>query len=246
VFMGLSAYVAMKGLWALGRATWLDPVALNLGTWGWKHAGLDQLLLALGLSAQTALWVTAAACTLGLLAFCAADRGFWRKPRQWVCAVLIGLLVVAGWWLSGHLGYGENPETLEQVYFATNSRTLESLSFVAPTGFVLELLMLWTDKSLKPTLGISLVVGVVLGAALCAWRDGSFRWEGFASLGDLRMQLLGAVLMGLGGVTAMGCTVGQGLTGLSTLSLGSVIAVAGIVTGCVATLRWLLWRAEQG
>ena len=43
--------------------------------------------------------------------------------------------------------------------------------------------------------------------------------------------------MGIGGVTAMGCTVGQGLSGLSTLALGSFIAVAGIVAGAVLALR---------
>ena len=77
------------------------------------------------------------------------------------------------------------------------------------------------------------------------WPARSFRWEGFASLNDLRNQLVGAVLMGFGGVTAMGCTVGQGLSGLSTLALGSFIAVAGIVAGAVATLKYMLWRAER-
>jgi uncharacterized membrane protein YedE/YeeE len=72
--------------------------------------------------------------------------------------------------------------------------------------------------------------------------SGKFQWEGFASLGDLRKQLVGAVLMGFGGVTAMGCTVGQGMIGLSTLALGSLLAVAGIVAGAVATLKFMLWR----
>ena len=89
------------------------------------------------------------------------------------------------------------------------------------------------------------MLGVVAGSAVYALASGKFRWEGFASLTDLRQQLLGAVLMGFGGVTALGCTIGQGLTGLSTLALGSFLAVAGIVGGSVATLRYLLWRAEQ-
>ena len=79
------------------------------------------------------------------------------------------------------------------------------------------------------------------GAAAYALAAGRFRWEGFASLADLRSQLLGAVLMGFGGVTALGCTIGQGMTGLSTLALGSFIAVA----GSVGALKWLAWKAEQ-
>ncbi len=157
----------------------------------------------------------------------------------------LGSLVVGGWYVSGHLGFGENPDTLEDVYFATNSRTLESMSFVGPLAYGLELLLLWTDKSLHITFGIASVVGVVLGSAAVALASRSFRWEGFASLADLRQQLVGAVLMGFGGVTALGCTIGQGLSGISTLAIGSFIAVAGIIAGSVATLKYTLWREEH-
>ena len=136
-------------------------------------------------------------------------------------------------------------ETLEFTYFATNSRALESMSFVGPMAYGLELLMLWTDKSLHVTFGIASVLGVVLGSAAYAIASKQFRWEGFASLTDLRNQLAGALLMGFGGVTALGCTVGQGLTGVSTLAIGSFIAMAGIIAGAVATLKVLVWREER-
>ena len=90
-----------------------------------------------------------------------------------------------------------------------------------------------------------LAIGVVAGSALHALSTGAFRWEGFASYSDLWTQLVGSVLMGFGGVTAMGCTVGQGLTGLSTLALGSFLAVFGIVAGCVVTLKILVWQAQR-
>jgi uncharacterized membrane protein YedE/YeeE len=155
---------------------------------------------------------------------------------------VLGLLIVAGWYLSGHIGYGESPETLETVYFATNSHTVESMSFVGPMAYGLELLMLWTDQSLRISFGIASVVGVVLGSFTYAMVTRRFQWEGFASLADLRNQLVGALLMGFGGVTALGCTIGQGLSGLSTLALGSFLAVAGIVVGAVATMKFMLWR----
>lgn len=107
----------------------------------------------------------------------------------------------------------------------------------------LELLMLWTDKTLRVTFGIAMVVGVMLGSFAYAVSTRQFRWEGFASLVDLRTQLIGAVLMGFGGVTATGCTIGQGLSGLSTLALGSFIAVGGIIAGAVATMHYQNWRA---
>ena len=152
---------------------------------------------------------------------------------------------MAGWYVSGHIGYGENPETLETVYFGTNTRThrVDELRRARwPTA--LELLMLWTDKSLHLSFGIATALGVVAGSFVYALASRSFRWEGFASLSDLRNQLVGAVLMGFGGVTAMGCTVGQGMSGLSTLALGSFIAVAGIVVGAAATMKFMLWRED--
>ena len=82
------------------------------------------------------------------------------------------------------------------------------------------------------------MVGVVLGSFAYAISTRQFRWEGFASLEDLRTQLIGAVLMGFGGVLAMGCTIGQGLSGVSTLALGSFLALTGIVSGAVATMKW--------
>ncbi len=243
VFMAITAYMTMKGLFGQWRATWLDPVSIDLAAWGLSGQSLASLLAkALGLPAATAVVATALVVGTGLLVFVFADRRFRGNAVQVFGAVALGLLVVAAWYLTGHLGYGENPQTLETVYFATNTRTLESLSFVAPTAYSLELLMLWTDKSLRVSFGITTVLGVIAGSLAYAVASRRFAWEGFGSFADLRNQLFGAVLMGFGGVTAMGCTVGQGMSGLSTLSIGSLIAVSGIVAGAVATMRYMLWR----
>jgi hypothetical protein len=245
-FLAISAYMALKGLFGQWRASWLDPQRIDLAARGWTDGSLATALAkATGLPAATALPLTAAVVAAGLLAFVFKDRRFRANARQVTGAVVMGLVIVAGWYLTGHLGYGENPETLETVYFATNTRTLESLSFVAPLAYSLEMLMLWTDKSLRLTFGIASVLGTIAGSAAYALATRTFRWEGFASLADLRNQLVGAVLMGAGGVTALGCTIGQGLSGLSTLAIGSFIAVGGIVLGSVAALRVILWREER-
>ncbi len=246
VFLAIASYMTLKGLFGQWRATLLDPVSLNLGERGWADQGLATAVArATGIDAKTALMGTAALLVAALLVFVFKDRRFRANLAQVLGAVVLGLLVVAGWYVTGHLGFGENPETLETVYFATNTRTLESLSFVAPLAYTLELLMMWTDSSLHASFGIASVVGVIAGSAAYALATGKFRWEGFANLADLRNQLLGAVLMGFGGVTAVGCTIGQGLSGLSTLAMGSFIAVAGIVAGSVATLKWMAWQAER-
>jgi uncharacterized membrane protein YedE/YeeE len=246
VFMAIASYMTLKGLFGQWRATLLDPVNINLGERGWTDQGLDTALSrATGMDAASALLAAAAVAVLGLLAVVFKDRRFRANGQQVFGGLVMGLLIVAGWYVTGHLGFGENPETLETVYFATNTRTLESLSFVAPLAYSLEMLLMWTDASLRATFGIASVVGTIAGSAAYALSTKKFRWEGFASLTDLRNQLVGAVLMGFGGVTALGCTVGQGLSGLSTLAIGSVIAVAGIVAGSVATLQYIAWKAEQ-
>ena len=71
----------------------------------------------------------------------------------------------------------------------------------------------------------------------------TFRWEGFTTTEDLANHVVGGILMGFGGVTALGCTIGQGLSGVSTLALGSFLAVGAIVAGCVAALKYQMWRA---
>lgn len=245
-FLAIASYMTLKGLFGQWRASWLDPVALNLAALGWKDQSLATAVARLtGMAPQAALLATLSVLVAALLLFVLKDKRFRANTSQMLGAVAIGSMVVAGWYVSGHLGFGENPETLEYGYFGTNSRTVESLSFVGPAAFGLELLMLWTDKSLHLTFGIASVIGVVLGSAAYALATRRFRWEGFASFADLRNQLVGAVLMGFGGVTALGCTIGQGLSGISTLSIGSFIAVAGIIAGSVATLKYTIWREER-
>lgn len=245
-FSAIAAYMTLKGLFGRWRASLLDPVNINLGERGWADQSLATALSrAAGIEHGAALAGVAFVVAAALLVFVFKDARFRANRVQVGAGFVLGLLVVAGWYLSGHIGHGENPETLETVYFATNTRTIESLSFIAPLAFSLELLMLWTDASLRVTFGIASVVGVVAGSAAHALTSGTFRWEGFASVQDLRNQLGGAVLMGFGGVTALGCTIGQGMSGLSTLAIGSFIATGAIVAGSVATLKYILWKAER-
>ena len=136
----------------------------------------------------------------------------------------------------------EHPETLQEAFLTTSSGRMEALSFVAPPAYTLELLMLWSDSSRVLSFGVATALGVLAGAFMVAILTRSFRWEGFASVEDTANHLLGAALMGFGGVTAMGCTVGQGITGFSTLALGSIVTFLAIIAGSVAILKFQYWR----
>jgi uncharacterized membrane protein YedE/YeeE len=244
-FIGISAYMTIKGLFGQWRVDYLDRVAVDLGAYGISGQDLPSLVAkASGLSAGTALLLVTAVISAGLLGFVFADARFRASLNQVAAGVVIGLIVTAAWYLSGHIGYGEHPETMETVFFATNTRAAESLSFVAPVAYGLELLMLWTDKSLTVTFGIACALGVVFGAAAWSLVSKTFHLEGFASVRDTRDHLVGAILMGFGGVTALGCTIGQGITGVSTLALGSFLALASIIVGAAATMKYHLWRED--
>jgi uncharacterized membrane protein YedE/YeeE len=237
VVMGVAAYATLRGVTAVLRTETVDTVALELSAggavWQWSAAlGANAPLVGVLIGAALVAW--------------ALSSSESRTASVWLGGVGVGLSVVLMWWVSGHLGFvAEHPETLESVYLATNSGRIEALTFTAPMAYTLDWLILFSDASKKLTLGVVVVLGVVLGGWLSAVLDKSFRWEGFANTQDTALHLIGAVLMGVGGVTAMGCTVGQGLSGISTLSLTSAIAIAGIVLGALAGLRVQIWLLER-
>lgn len=245
-FLGISAYMTIKGLFGVWRVTWLDPVAIDLGGRGLAGQDLPTLAAAaFGVGRKGAHVGVAAVVALALLVFVFKDRDFRGDLDHVLGGLVMGLAVVAGWYVTGHIGFAENPDTLENTFFGTNSRTIESLSFVAPAAYLLELLMLWSDKSLAVTFGVALALGVIAGSAAYAIATRTFRWEGFASAEDTANHVVGGILMGFGGVLALGCTVGQGITGVSTLALGSVLATGAIIAGSWAAMKYQLWRLES-
>ncbi|MBS1144084.1 MAG: YeeE/YedE family protein [Proteobacteria bacterium] len=236
--LGLAAYMTMRGVFGVFRVNVLEKAAITL------PGGQDvpNLLAAAGLPSGMAFGLSVLAIGGGLTAFCLLKRDFWTLDNL-LGGVGTGLAIVAAWYVSGHIGYlAEHPETLEEAFIATNSGRMESLTFVAPQAYALDLLMLWSDTSRKLTVGIASVLGVIAGSGAWALLTGNFRWEGFASVEDTASHLLGAALMGFGGVVAMGCTVGQGITGFSTLAVGSIVTFLSIVVGTVATLKFQYWR----
>ncbi len=236
--LGVVAYMTMRGVFGVFRVNVLEKAAITF------PAGQDipALLAAAGLDPQMAFWLAVIGIVGGLTAFCLLKRDFWTLDNL-LGGLGTGLMVVAAWYVSGHLGYiAEHPETLEEAFIATNSGRMESLTFVAPQAYTLELLMLWSDTSRTMTFGIATALGVIAGSFAWSILTKGFRWEGFASVEDTASHLIGAALMGFGGVVAMGCTVGQGITGFSTLALGSIVTFIAIVAAAAATLKFQYWR----
>jgi uncharacterized membrane protein YedE/YeeE len=169
-------------------------------------------------------WVVAAAVGLGFTIYALASTEFLRSFRNLFAGVSIGLFIVAGWYITGKIGFDE----FEPV-------RLESYTFVAPVAENVNYLMTFTGSTIN--FGIAAVFGIITGSFLYAVLSGNFQIETFSSRGDMVNHIIGGVLMGFGGVIALGCTIGQGVTGMSTLALGAVITLTMIIFGAALTMK---------
>jgi uncharacterized membrane protein YedE/YeeE len=239
VFMAIAAYMTLRGLFGAFRVGVLEPVSVQLSS----GQDLPSLLAKWFGAERRAMEIAAALAVAGALAAFALARRQFRQFDYLLGGIVVGLVIVGGWYLSGKLGYvAEDPNTLQEVWVATNSGRMESLSFVTPQAFLLEYLMLWTDKSKIVTFGIASALGVIAGSAAYAAASKSFRLESFRDAPDMIRHIVGGILMGFGGVVALGCTIGQGITGFSTLAVGSILTFFAIIAGAAATMKYEYWR----
>jgi hypothetical protein len=235
IVIGLFAYITIGGLLGPARVALFSPSTINLGDKGYETQGMGELLASVtGMGAATGTMVVLLVFVAALIIYAFKDAGFRSSPSHLVAGFGIGLLVVAGWMLTG----------LAQDDFADAPVALISLSYVRPSGDTLDYMMRYSALGL-PGFGVVTLVGALLGALVASVLSGGFRWSTFSDTSDTLRNLFGAALMGIGGVLALGCTVGQGLTGVSTLSAGSLIATVSIVAGGIAgikSMEWLLTR----
>jgi hypothetical protein len=227
LFIGIFAYMAIGGVLGPARAALEQASSLDLNALAAETQGVGDVLAAVTSTAPPTARLTAAGLILGAaLLFCFADPAFRRSPMHVVSGIGVGLCVVAGWALTG-LAFDE---------LAERPVSPVSLTYVRPTGDALEWLQRYTALGL-PGFGAASVFGAILGGAAAAVAMGRFRVTGFSDRRDMGRNLFGAALMGVGGVMALGCTIGQGITGISTLALGSFVAVAAILAGGVAGMK---------
>lgn len=218
IIMGVIAYMTLRGILAIPR-TALEGVS----TGDLDAAGLADLDM-IGMASDLTGFADSTMRTgfLGVLTAVAgviAVRRLNAGTIGYVAGGLaIGLMIPLGWYLTGVLGFDDFEPT-----------PLVSLTFITPVANSIQYLMTYTGSSAD--FGVALVGGALTGAFLVAVIRGQAGLEGFDGAPHMLRYAAGATLMGAGGVMAMGCTIGQGLTGLSTLSLGSLIAIVSIILG---------------
>ncbi|HEX4917809.1 MAG TPA: YeeE/YedE family protein [Limnobacter sp.] len=240
VVMGLTAYMTLKGIVGVFRANYLDPVRFQF-----EQSPHLASLISNAIGNPEVKNALSIAIPLVILFAALARKAAWTREVV-LGGAGVGATIVAAWWVIFQLAYiPEHPDTLEAAYLATYGNRAEGFSFVAPYAYTLEWLMFFSDQSRVLTVGVVASFGVILGALLNATVERSFRWETFQDVEDTANHLVGATLMGIGGVLALGCTVGQGLSGVSTLALPSFVALANIVIGAWVALKYQMWRVER-
>ena len=248
VFGALAAFAMMwTPLWAKAFQTWIQPTTVSLPRHGVASQELSAVLAGMFGAQTTPLLHLAvgAAVVAGMLWFVWKSVDFRGSRDNILGGAVVGLAVAAGWWLTG------GPVGRSWKEFANFNMDVlpvrvqtQSYTFVSPMGDAVHYLLNPANFSLV-TFGVAGMAGVIVGSLAWALATRTFRVEWFASWGDFANHAVGGVLMGVGGVLAMGCTIGQAVTGVSTLAIGSMLTFFSIVIGSVGTMKYQYWRISR-
>jgi uncharacterized membrane protein YedE/YeeE len=225
---------------------WIRATSINLAPHGMPTQEVGSILTGMfGLDPSRTLNLTVSALVaLGMLVWVFRSSDFRDNRDNIIGGAVVGLAVTAGWYLTGGpMGHAWK-EYAEMATDIPSRVQTQSFTFVAPMGDTVRYLMSPTQLSLI-NFGVVALAGVILGSLIYALPSKGFRYERFFTMKDFATHVLGGALMGIGGVVAMGCTIGQAVTGVSTLAIGSILAFFGMVIGAVGTMKYQYWRMMQ-
>lgn len=223
IVLGLAAMSTQKGLLAQARVAISDNQAIDLTGYGGQSVGA---IISTITGVDLAMPV-AAVVALMLLAWVFASREYRRRYGSIATGLTVGLVIAFGWWTTSFAA--EHSFDVVQI---------EAGSFVVPVADTIMHIITFTG--LMPDYGVGLVLGVVAGASACAFWKRDVRWEACDDARELSRHLTGAVLMGVGGVFAMGCTIGQGVTAVSAMAISAPVVIASIFVGARIGLAYLI------
>jgi uncharacterized protein len=247
VVFATSAYLMLwTPLFENAFRPWVAATTINLQAYGVANQELGTILagmIGMPLSKPFNLAIAAAAAA-GMAWWVFRSPDFRGDPGHMLGGAVVGLAIIAGWWITGGAIGREWKEYAEMATVIPSRVQTQSYTFVSPTGDTLRYLLDPLNLSLI-NFGVMALAGVIVGSSLYALIVRQFRIEWFASWQDFAAHVAGAALMGVGGVLAMGCTFGQAISGMSTLAIGSILTFLAIVIGAAGTMRYQYWRISR-
>lgn len=226
--MAVAALATVSGVLGPTRSAFESATSFDLTTYNLPSQAFPALLASFGFEPSIARWMALAIITGPLLFFAIRRGSLFSYPAYLFAGLGVGIIVTGGWALTG----------LTSDDMAARIISPSSLSFVRPVADAID----WLERSTAlglPGFGAASVFGVLVGSALASFATQSLRFTGFSDGADFRRHLFGAVAMGVGGILGLGCTIGQGVTGLSTLAVQSFLTAAAIILGAVFGLARL-------
>jgi len=236
-----------KTLFSLFFYDWIRPLSTTLTT----NQDLGAMLFSADKVAQGRM-IAGGVIGVLLLIVVFKSSDFRGSFDNILGGMIVGLAVLAAWYVSNNVQIHADTETVTIQKFVEDWDLLaqstdikpaqagplasQSFTFINPMGQTLGYVANGFDKTLL-TFGIMALAGVIFGSFLWSVVTRSFKIEWFASFKDFVNHFIGAILMGFGGVLSMGCTIGQAVTGVSTLAVGSLITFVAIVLGCAITMK---------
>ena len=225
---------------------WVAATTVNLQGHGVANQELGTILAGMfGMPmSKTLNLAVAAAVAAGMLIFCFKSADFRYESDHIFGGAVVGLAVVFGWWLTGGSIGREWKDYADMATVVPSRVQVQSYTFISPMGDTAHYLLAPGNLSLV-NFGVAALAGVICGSFLWALLGRAFRIEWFADWKDFANHVVGGALMGIGGVLALGCTIGQAITGMSTLAIGSILAFLAIVIGAAGTMKYQYWRISQ-
>ncbi|MFZ5557222.1 MAG: YeeE/YedE family protein [Pseudomonadota bacterium] len=225
---------------------WVEPTTVNLANYQVPNQELSAVLANMvGLSSTPTLHlIVGVVVALGMLAFVLKSADFRGSFDNILGGAVVGLAIVAGWWMTGGKWGTEWKDFAAMATDIPSRVATQSYTFISPMGDSVRYLMEPTKLAFV-NFGVVALAGVIFGSFVWAIVSRGFRIEWFVNGKDFLNHAVGGVLMGVGGVLSMGCTVGQAITGVSTLAIGSIITFFSIVIGATGTMKYQYWRMMQ-
>lgn len=226
---------------------WTNPTSASLS--GYQDLG-SLLSGVFGAEVSTLRLILGLVISLAIITLVFRSADFRSTKDNIISGTVIGLCVLAAWYVTGGMANidadgemyswtsyasDDNWSMLEEAD-RPDSVAVQSYTFINPIGETIRYGVSGFNSNVF-TFGLAALFGVIAGSLFWSLISRSFRIEWFVDGKDFITHIIGGILMGIGGVLALGCTIGQGITGVSTLALGSMLALVSIIFGSALTMK---------